>query len=132
MRTATSGKPTVEALMPLAPHDATAATRFLELALDLRLRAMREPIPLFEFSRDVARNPVLDDDVLEHHMNDDAETFVWSGMTADDLLALPPAAGDPKSDGFPRGASSPSRLVSFAQHLWSAYDEFVCEMKAIQ
>jgi hypothetical protein len=51
MRTATSGKPTVEALMPLAPHDATAATRFLELALDLRLRAMREPIPLFEFSR---------------------------------------------------------------------------------
>jgi exodeoxyribonuclease V gamma subunit len=132
MRTATSGKPTVEALMPLAPHDATAATRFLELALDLRLRAMREPIPLFEFSRDVARNPVLDDDVLEHHMNDDAETFVWSGMTADDLLALPPAAGDPKSDGFPRGASSPSRLVSFAQHLWSAYDDFVCEMKAIQ
>jgi hypothetical protein len=36
---------------------------------------------------------VLDDDVLEHHMNDDAETFVWSGMTADDLLALPPAVG---------------------------------------
>jgi hypothetical protein len=122
--------PFVKALLPAVPHDATAATRFLETVLDLRLRALREPIPLFEFSRDVARSGTLDDDVVERQMNDDADGFLWAGMTAEDLLAIPPAAHDPRTDVPARGSARPSRLVSMATHLWGAYDEFVSEQKA--
>jgi exodeoxyribonuclease V gamma subunit len=122
--------PFVKALLPAVPHDAAAATRFLETVLDLRLRALREPIPLFEFSREIARSGTLDDDVVERQMNDDADEFLWAGMTAEDLLGIPPAAHDPRTDVPARGSARPSRLVSMATHLWGAYDEFVSEQKA--
>jgi exodeoxyribonuclease V gamma subunit len=125
------GDPVVVRLLPLVPvGGVAAATEFLQTALDLRLRALREPLPIFEASRSLFDTGTLDDPDLERDMRDDDNVFLWGGMSSDDLLAIEPVHSDPFPDTFAAGASRPSRIAGYAHAVWQAYRDFVFETDA--
>jgi len=129
MRGAGTGvKPVVLRLLPLEQADRRAAAEhFLGVALDLRLRALREPLPLFEVSRDLFECGTVEDRDLDRDMWDDANAFLWGGMSVDDLLAIAPVHSDPVTLAVPSGAALPSRMLGYAQTVWQAYRDFVLE-----
>ena len=123
-----SGKPVVLRLLPLVPKGGEDAARaFLATTLDLRLRALREPIPLFEVSRDLDETGAIEDRDLDRDMWDDANAFLWGDKSVDDLLAIPPMHSDPVTDAVPPGQTAPSRMAGFAHAVWQAYRDFVYE-----
>ena len=107
--------PVVLRLLPLVPVGGVgAATEFLRTALDLRLRALREPLPIFEASKTLFDTGTIDDPDIERDMRDDANVFLWSGMSSDDLLAIPAVHSDPFPDVVATGASQPGRMAGYA------------------
>jgi exodeoxyribonuclease V gamma subunit len=126
--------PLVIDLDPVADGRVEAATTLLEVALDLRLRALCEPIPLFERSSremfdigtladdELFENPIRGGDRSEMHTG-----FIWGSFSAEEMLAVPYQPG--VDDGIPEvrvpGFANPSRAASYATYLWSAVRAFV-------
>lgn len=120
--------PVVLRLLPLVPVGGVdAAMEFLRTALDLRLRALREPLPIFEASKTLFDTGTIDDPDIERDMRDDTNVFLWAGMSSDDLLAIAPVHSDPFPDVVATGASQPSRMAGYARAVWQAYRDFALE-----
>ncbi len=126
--------PTVINLQPVLEGRLAAAQALLAVAVDLRLRALREPIPLFEkSSREIFDDGTLsDEETFENPTRggDRADLhngFVWGSFSAEEMLAVPWQRG--VDDGILEvrvpGFVHPSRAASYAVHLWSAVRAFV-------
>ncbi len=89
------------------PQRVTAAQHLLDVALSLRLQALREPLPLFEFaSEDLYTTGCIDEDKLNNDLNDTYTKFLWEDADPDQLL---PAANP------------------LARVLWGAYNSFLAD-----
>ncbi len=98
-------------LRPLAGEGRRgAAQQFLEVALRLRLLALREPIPLFERSSEVLFSTgSFNETSYSDDLKDAPTGFLWGHNTAEDVLA---------------GATG-ARASALAHSLWGAYHAFV-------
>jgi exodeoxyribonuclease V gamma subunit len=130
------GSPDVVDLTVRDAQQRTAgAQRLLEVALDLRLRAAREPIPLFEASSQlIAVDGTLSDETVFEgagygpgDLSDDQVSFVWSAVSAEEMLAIPyrTRVDEPIPPRQLPGFSGHSRAASFARYLWDAVYDFV-------
>ena len=110
-----------------------AAQRLLGVAVDLRLRAMREPIPLFEIcSRVIAEHGALGieeefEDPTRGDMADQATRFLWGHLRTEDMLELQyrEQADHPIPPVLVPGFTGTSRAASFAHYLWRAVNDLV-------
>jgi hypothetical protein len=112
-----------------------AAQRLMEVAVDLRLRAAREPLPLFEsLAQVIAQDGVVQDETVfegaaftRGDLGDPFVHFLWADARTDDVLAL--AYVDHVDAPIPprpmRGFSGVSRAASYAHYLWSAIGDAV-------
>jgi exodeoxyribonuclease V gamma subunit len=125
------GDPVVMRLLPLVPVGGIDEAReFLRTALDLRLRALREPLPIFEASETLFETGTIDDPDLERDLRDGDNEFLWGGMSSDDLLAIPSVHSDPFPDVVAAGASRPGRMAGYAHAVWQAYRDFAFESRS--
>jgi exodeoxyribonuclease V gamma subunit len=121
----------VTTLRPTAEGDADAARRFLTVLADLHLRALREPVPLFDQSSyELYESGNFDDEkTFASDLNDNHTSFVWSDMTADEILAMPLLSDDelPALEAIAATTqlTGGGRAHAFARYLWCAFDEFV-------
>jgi exonuclease V gamma subunit len=84
-----------------------AAQHLLDVALTLRLQALREPLPLFEHtSADLYTTGCIDESKLDKDFRDTYTKFLWEDADPDQLL---PAA------------------APLARVLWDAYYSFLTE-----
>ena len=106
-----SGKPKPIELIPTAaPDRVDAARRLLTAALNIRLLALREPLPLFDRSSHILyATGTVDDATFASDLNDEATSFLWGQFTINDIVA-------PNGDG---------RAESLANDLWGALYAFV-------
>jgi exodeoxyribonuclease V gamma subunit len=130
------GQPDVVELAVRDPQRrAASAQRLLDAALDLRLRAAREPIPLFEgTSALIATDGQLSDETVFEgsaygpgDLSDEHVSFVWSAVSAEEVLSVEYRHGvdEPVPPRSLPGFAGHSRAASFAFYLWDALDDFV-------
>ena len=105
-RSGSGTKPEHEWLTPAdGPQRVVAAQHLLDVALSLRLQALREPLPLFErTSADLYAAGCIDEAELEQDLKDPYTKFLWEDADPDQLL---PAA------------------APLARVLWDAYHSFL-------
>ena len=122
----------VTELRPIESHERVAvARRFLEATLAIHLRAMREPIPMFDkSSRELYQSANFDDEEFARaDLRDNHTGFIWGETTADEVLAIPIRADDELAALAEIAASTPctggGRAHAFALYFWSAFEGFV-------
>ncbi len=105
-RSGSGTKPEHDWLTPAdGPQRVVAAQHLLNVALSLRLQALREPLPLFErTSADLYATGCIDETEFERDLNDPYTKFLWEDADPDQLL---PAA------------------APLARVLWDAYHSFL-------
>lgn len=105
------------------PDRQDRAIALIDTALAFHLRALREPLPLFErSSRTLADHETIDDDELTRDIRSDAAQLLWGTYTADDILAISLRADEEMSE-ITGGAGG--RAKALADYLWTAVREFV-------
>jgi exodeoxyribonuclease V gamma subunit len=127
-----NGPPSTLELHVVADQPHAAARHVLQVAFDLTLRALREPIPLFAAtSWQIAHQGSLgnetDFELPRGDLADRHTAFLWGSFSAEEMLALP---WRPDLDaGIPAvslgGFARPSRAASYAHYLWGAVNDFV-------
>ncbi|MCU1387235.1 MAG: exodeoxyribonuclease gamma subunit, partial [Ilumatobacteraceae bacterium] len=125
--TSGSSKPTVHHLRTRpGPGGAEAARRLLRTSARLYLRALREPIPMFDkSSRTMYDDATILDEEFESDLRDNDTGFVWGEATADEVLAIPVRADDLPEVRAAVAADGAGRAVGLARCFWSAFDEFI-------
>lgn len=112
-RGTSKNKATALRLVPVAQQRVVAAQALLDIALGLRLQALREPVPLFESaSQKLFRSGTFDETPYEKDLGDQHTNFLWGHITADEIMS--PAGG--------------GRAQALAEALWGAYDAFTQEL----
>jgi hypothetical protein len=121
---AMNGKPVAERLRPHpGPNRVEAARTLLSTALALHLRALREPLPLFErSSKTLFEKHTIDDEEYGRDLRSGAAQFVWGVNTADDILAMPVRTVDELA--LISNAAT-GRAQALADVLWGAIHAFV-------
>jgi len=111
------------AVQRLTLRSPDAARQILSLLCDLHRRAMTDAVPFFP---DVTRALYLDDEAQartdwegRYGERNNRWTSIVLPFDFDELRALPPRA----DEHWPGGATSPSRLESWAQRVWGAVDD---------
>ena len=108
-----------------------SARRFLETTLAIHLRALREPIPMFDkSSRELYQSANFDDEeFVRADLRDNHTGFIWGETTADEVLAIPIRADDELAALAVIAASTSctggGRAHAFATYFWSAFEAFV-------
>ncbi|MCU1397477.1 MAG: exodeoxyribonuclease gamma subunit [Acidimicrobiales bacterium] len=125
--TSGSSKPTVHHLRTRpGPDGVEAARRLLRTASRLYLRALREPIPMFDkSSRSMYDDATILDEEFESDLRDNDTGFVWGEATADEVLAIPVRADDLPEVHAAVAADGAGRAVGLARCFWSAFDGFI-------
>lgn len=104
-------KPLYLAPVP-TPERVDAAQHLLDIAFDLRLQALCEPLPLFEWSSlKLYESGRFDDATFADDLRNEHTSFLWGSLTAEDITA-------PTGNG---------RAEALAQTLWGAYHSFIVE-----
>ena len=108
-----------------------SARRFLETTLAIHLRALREPIPMFDkSSRELFNSANFDDEeFVRADLRDNHTGFIWGETTADEVLAIPLRADDELAALTDIATSTTcaggGRAHAFALLFWSAFEAFV-------
>jgi exodeoxyribonuclease V gamma subunit len=123
-------KPTVIDLVPVSGADRVdAARRFLQAALAIHLRALREPVPLFDkSSRILFDTGNYEDEDLESDMRDNHTGFMWGEATSDEILAIPVSDDDiteVTDIAATTRCTGGGRAHAYARYFWTAYEDFV-------
>ena len=122
--------PTVHDLQPddpTGPETVAAARRLLELAVNIHMRALREPIPMFDrCAGSLYADGTIDDDEFARELGDTDTGFLWGDTSAEDVLALPVRDHDPVEVLATAAASERTgRAVALARTLWGAFHDLV-------
>ncbi len=121
-------KATITRLIPIDGDGRVPAARhLLEVAVDLRLRALREPLPLFEAaSFQLYSSGEFDEEDLDRELFDQANRMLWETYAPDEILAIPLRPDDELAGVAAIGRSiGAGRAESLTHYLWRAVMAFV-------
>jgi hypothetical protein len=121
-------KPEKEWLRPFTgEHRQEAARHLLQVALDLRIRALREPLPLFDqSSEELFTTGQFDERSFDTDLLDQFNKLLWERYAPDEVLALPIRDDDIAGLAAISGAGDVNRrAAALATTLWRAFAAFV-------
>ena len=129
--TNTAKQATLSRLTPIVgPDREGAARRLLGVALDLHVRALREPLPLFErSSKELFETDGFDEDTFTRDLREDANKLLWESFAPDQVLALPQRTTDELA-GIASLAPGARRAVALARYFWSSFHSFIAQESA--
>ncbi len=113
------------------PERIPSARRLLETTLAIHLRALREPVPMFDkSSKALFESGNFDDEEFaKSDLRDNHTGFIWGETTADEVLAIRVRPDDELEPLLTIAAATActggGRAHALALYFWSAYASFV-------
>ena len=94
------------------------------------MRALREPLPLFErSSKELFETDGFDEDTFTRDLREDANKLLWESFAPDQVLALPQRTTDELA-GIASLAPGARRAVAQARYFWSSFHSFIAQESA--
>ena len=130
-RNASAGSQIVNLRPVDGPERIPSARRLLETTLAIHLRALREPVPMFDkSSKALFESGNFDDEEFTRSdLRDNHTGFIWGETTADEVLAIRVRSDDELEPLLTIAATTActggGRAHALALYFWSAYASFV-------